>query len=1279
MRPVLTHMLSHFSLVSASLPGSLQAAPMWPNAAMEITRRMDLTYITERIITISCPAGCAEETYLQNLQEIIPMLQSKHGHNYTLINLSQRHGALTQMNHKVLDTGWVDFLAPGLDQILSVCTMMENWLQSHQKHVLVLHCRGGKGRLGVLVASYIHFSNMSASAELSLDHFAMRRFYNDKLSALMTPSQKRYVWMLGSMLKGGLRMCPSPTFLLCVVLHGLPNMRPDGGCCLFLRVYQNLQAVCTSAVYHANAAHTDRLYFVLQPAQLLKGDIMVVCYDKNSRSASRQVVFQLQFHTGLVVGHTLTFSKADLDCAIEDPRFPEEGKVELLLSESPERIAGRELWHNGRSVTVDYDTLDPLVRRDSYEDSSTPEPVVLDSGNGCLYARVRKQSSEEGASFHLTSSSPSCSDRAPSASSDSGLSVASQGLTGGGQRRGATQDKSPQAGKLVAGVDIELIQPLLEVMTELASSGGGEGELAGNESGLGHAVNGEASSSERETDILDDVDEVDDVAGPPLDMPSSSSVCSLSPENLPETQRPAQTEYSTDSWVRQQQRVDVTDNCLTADEEVRSSRVRNKRPPPLAVPDTPPRGLSSRDAVLRGQVDQDDAHNIHNTQTDKSTHTPPCQDDELATLTTDIDESIEQLNQLILDLDPTFVPVPTRCAPLSRSVSLHTNGHSHKENTHLSGWKRQKQVSDVTDYTAPHSPRWRGGGSQSFRGSPLNSLSYSPSQHGHLYKTNSVDYQMHTSDMVPPTPAFPVSPPTPYMKHFSELSQQRSGGQWDQHSWTQDSRSFLEGMNHAGGSAEGELFRSEVSVAPASCQRIFGSLCSVSSGSPLPHTDSSTPPPVWHDRTPNSLNYPYPPQPSPPLSLSTPKAHSSPRGALKSLDGDAGVHRGTDSTDLSSFLLGNGGLEHSLLEAVEGLGSLNLGGDGGLAPLLPEKRRGGDGVELGSRSPSLSGFSSPHSGSSLSIPFSSSMTPDPLRGLSGAQSPGADFGNKQDTVKFVQDTSKFWYKPDISRDQAIAVLKDKEPGSFIVRDSHSFRGAYGLAMKVATPPPSVLQQSKKDLSNELVRHFLIECTQKGVRLKGCPNEPYFGSLTALVCQHSITPLALPCKLILPDRDPVEELNDSSAQTATNSAAELLKQGAACNVWYLGSVELESLTGYQAVQKATTMTLSMDPPQASTVVHFKVSAQGITLTDNQRKLFFRRHYAVNTVIFCSLDPQGRKWTRDSGSTAKIFGFVARKSQSETENMCHLFAEHDPEQPASAIVNFVSKVMIGSHKK
>ena len=42
---------------------------------------------------------------------------------------------------QVLDTGWADLLAPSLDQLVGVCTAMENWLQTHPKHVLVLHCR----------------------------------------------------------------------------------------------------------------------------------------------------------------------------------------------------------------------------------------------------------------------------------------------------------------------------------------------------------------------------------------------------------------------------------------------------------------------------------------------------------------------------------------------------------------------------------------------------------------------------------------------------------------------------------------------------------------------------------------------------------------------------------------------------------------------------------------------------------------------------------------------------------------------------------------------------------------------------------------------------------------------------------------------------------------------------------------------------------------------------------------------------------------------------------
>lgn len=114
------------------------------------------------------------------------------------------------------------------------------------------------------------------------------------------------------------------------------------------------------------------------------------------------------------------------------------------------------------------------------------------------------------------------------------------------------------------------------------------------------------------------------------------------------------------------------------------------------------------------------------------------------------------------------------------------------------------------------------------------------------------------------------------------------------------------------------------------------------------------------------------------------------------------------------------------------------------------------------------------------------------------------------------------------------MLRNAHPGTFIVRDSTTFANAFGLVLKVnlscfvlsplfsnriktqvAYPPPGV--QQKGPPGDELVRHFLVEPTVRGVRLKGCSNEPVFSSLSALVYQHSITPLALPCRLIIPDR------------------------------------------------------------------------------------------------------------------------------------------------------------------
>lgn len=75
---------------------------------------------------------------------------------------------------------------------------------------------------------------------------------------------------------------------------------------------------------------------------------------------------------------------------------------------------------------------------------------------------------------------------------------------------------------------------------------------------------------------------------------------------------------------------------------------------------------------------------------------------------------------------------------------------------------------------------------------------------------------------------------------------------------------------------------------------------------------------------------------------------------------------------------------------------------------------------------------------------------------------------------------------------------------------------------------------------------------------------------------------------------------------------------ACNVLYLNSVETESLTGPEAVSKATKCTLALSPRPVATVVHFKVSSQGITLTDSKRRYILRHctpPFRGFTVLVC----------------------------------------------------------------
>ncbi|XP_051553185.1 tensin-3-like, partial [Myxocyprinus asiaticus] len=1055
------------------------------------------------------------------------------------------------------------------------------------------------------------------------------------------------------------------------------------------------------------------------------------------------------------------------DIQISDARFPGYGKVELIFSDGPEIIQGSEHWQNGPDVTVDYMTTDSHTRTSALEKS--PDPTLEKPS-------FRRASSRgpNPSRAHQSTSTTSNPDHTLSTSSDSGLSSVSLRTdcwpSLGVKVSQPSQQEKVELKHLLNGFGLDepsrgctLMEPTLTTQQML------------HDSAQVH-MNGSCRLKERETDILDDevlischdLHRVNSFGTLSSSYHKSSQNSLLydgfgSPIRIEDTSHhhPAPMEeydqkacfaqrsvtspslgvaprhlfqhgcYSTQTWVRQQQLVQRFQNNM---QEILPKAVsdQNNSPP------TPQMSQNQENDKKHGKA--------------------------FSSLTVDIDNSIHQLNQLILDLDQTFVPISTKSSSFKRTGGADSNSNTtscenssmsqrrdvqndkSRERTHHLAYitMTSQQVGQISNRHAPAaatdhqlSVLHRTGSSQTslrpaerlnkmevclsvglFEMPNLSPSAVSPAeksllssresssvtehtgrcgrsawsldqqttdrqtynapipqtqQHAALYRTDSVEYRSHSaetdggvdavSDMMPSTPAFPISPPTPYVKTMMNFSQYRQspspsiplfGSYRPEH----EMRAEEDIMGRTPLPSDEGLQQPTHYHSSATIGGLMSFFESSSSKPQVVHQSSLSAHPF------DSMNFTHSSVPSH-HPIPAPNAHSPPLSTQRAKE---------FQNALGHSALQNFEEQYSFNQPVEGQNYHQQ------YPPLQDKRTPSDGENSQGSVPS--GFSSPLSGSSLSIPFPNMLPELQAKGNNISSLPLPDvLSSKQLMVKFVQDTSKYWYKPDIARDQAIAVLKDKKPGSFIVRDSHSFRGAYGLAMKVTTPPPSALQKSKKvsgDLSYELVRHFLIECTQKGVRLKGCPNEPCFGSLTALVFQHSITPLALPCKLIIPNRDPLEDAVSASSQSITNSAAELLKQGAACNVWFLGLVEMESLTGCQAVQKATNEILSTDPLPSSTVLHFKVSSQGITLTDNQRKLFFRRHYAVNTVIFCALDPQDRKWKRDGCTPAKIFGFVARKEGSAMENVCHLFAEHNPEQPASAIVNFVSKVMIGSQK-
>ncbi|XP_041945809.1 tensin-2-like isoform X3 [Alosa sapidissima] len=1488
---------------------------------MERHYDFDLTYITERIISVFFLPNLDEERYRGNLKEVAAMLKSKHQDKFLLLNLSEKRHDISRLNPKVHDFGWPDLHAPPLDKICAICKAMESWLTSDPQHVVVLHCKGNKGKTGVIVAAYMHYSKISAGADQALSTVAMRKFCEDKISPFFQPSQNRYIYYFGGLLSGSIKMNSSPLFLHQVLIPSLPDFQTGGGYSPFLKIYQSLQLVYTSGIYDVQGSGSSRVCVTIEPALLLKGDIMVKCYHRHMHGYGRDCVFRVQFHTCTVHGAQLWFGKQELDQACTDNRFPSDATVEFVFSYGPERVRGREFQKNDVSVKVDYNTSDPVVRWDSYDNfnmhhQDSAEDIAHTRGplDGSLYAQVKKRRAPGSSGLPSANGCPS--------SPESPALPTAQSQPRPPDHLGTPSPTPPGPPAHQERLDLELLL----------------GEVEGERE--------RGRVRERETAILDDGESSPlrptDSCCPRTYSPGPRSPCSLPP--------------SCGTNGHYLERRDAASKGPAPKHH--TLPVSRTSPPPLLEPclshpdllwdrgrclhrscsHTPSRQHYSYPAQGIGGPLSLSPHHPH-PHPHPHAHTlpssprsycpaevcslyhyaphshghapapppprvlhqplPPSPYHELRFSTTASTACPCPDCACLRREEPTLLRLAPGQSeghhPWGREASgfgYRREGHPVWDREAESPWEREQEAefwrrhSAMTAYRHCHSPQAHdlppsylqegqppatspsgmaspfpsphssssgyhtpqaacpcspalhslppsreshgyGSGGQSRMASPLPatpSLQRASQPEGRLSQalrptagaSSQAGQQSRTADVDDQRTSDALSRPSSRKADASPDSEpSHNGNQAQQHTQNSSTGTKVEEqrstpevpskqLSSSHGSQTGpdriqcprptvaqqkesrsgdaihpgpalaergvqgscklsmapskssprQSFHSQPPAAPETAAKESTNELSTSSGelrsSPRPPSSSSASPQATTAAKTDGPAFRNDPCPEPvkvqvqvlrssptfsstpdstPASTPCPTTSRCPSSELSSLavvsaDGRRLTPQ-MDSVSCSSEAGSGGSSSCGDLRAPspvpDGQATPSFPLPSHYYPLLtvphvpytgytavtipatppqpplPEKRRP-LGLQHGSpsrasalrtstgalSSSSLSVSSGPSSSSSstsqLHVTFSpavSELTPPPASRLAtAARSAGEEAGSRV-SAKFVQDSSKFWYKPGISRDQAIAVLRDKEPGSFLIRDSNSFQGAYGLALKVATPPANANNHgSRGDPLEQLVRHFLIETGSRGVKIKGCQNESYFGSLSALVYQHSITPISLPCALRIPEKDLVGELQELQSGTNTSTAADLLKQGAACNVLYLSSVETESLTGPQAISKATKVTLSQEPRPTATVVHFKVSAQGITLTDNQRRVFFRRHYPINSVTFSNVDPQDQRWTNaDNNTSTKMFGFVAKRTSSSSENVCHLFAELDPEQPATAIVNFINKIMLG----
>uniref|UniRef100_A0A1J3IGQ2 Phosphatidylinositol 3,4,5-trisphosphate 3-phosphatase and dual-specificity protein phosphatase PTEN n=1 Tax=Noccaea caerulescens TaxID=107243 RepID=A0A1J3IGQ2_NOCCA len=161
---------------------------------------LDMTYITENIIAMGFPAGDIssglfgyfEGLYRNHMEEVIKFFETHHKDKYKVYNLcSERLYDASRFEGKVASFPFDDHNCPPIQLIPSFCQSAYTWLKEDIQNVVVVHCKAGMARTGLMICCLLLYLKFFPTAEEAIDYYNQKRCVDGK--ALVLPSQIRYV------------------------------------------------------------------------------------------------------------------------------------------------------------------------------------------------------------------------------------------------------------------------------------------------------------------------------------------------------------------------------------------------------------------------------------------------------------------------------------------------------------------------------------------------------------------------------------------------------------------------------------------------------------------------------------------------------------------------------------------------------------------------------------------------------------------------------------------------------------------------------------------------------------------------------------------------------------------------------------------------------------------------------------------------------------------------------------------------------------------------------